>query len=290
MSAKRLSSRKTAPPQRRMPTVESQKWNKDRSAEWQLSSEDESLYDEFEAEGFTREELKEINAIAPPGQKLQDAALHGLEEANDERDRATRDPNSVWTVDKRNGREREEGKKRRKERKSSLQEGTGQDSDRAGQGPPTSSPKQERQAKRKPGREEPDKPPKRKKTAAELEREHWRKLERPHWDNKEDQEKQDRIGAIDDEIRGTRDFSNAKQLEIYEHGGMPEIDSRMMHDLEEMKEERDTIREGEELNKRNRKKRKSAVKDDGTVDSKPKRTTTSKRSKTHFRPPMKQPT
>ena len=282
--------------------------DKDRSAEWQTSGEDdESLYDEFEAEGFTREELKAINAIAPPGQKLQDVVLlNGLEENDDRRIRLMGDPNGLGTVEEREGREREkrEGKGRNRKRRKKEQKGTGQDTDRVGQETVIPATTQERQAKRKTNTEEPKRPPKKKrKTAAELEQEHWRKIERPPRDNKQDQEKQDHIAAIDDEIRGTRDFANAKQLEIYEHGGMPEIDKQMKHDLEEMKSERDTIRDGEELNKRNRKKRKSAVRDDGTVEPKRKRSKRSKshkhekhsgssnnNEKTHFQPPMKQPT
>ena len=272
-----------------------------------MAEDDESLYDEFEAEGFTREELKAINAIAPPGQTLQDAALvNGLEEVDDRRIGPTRETNGLGTVEEGGLRESErregKGKKRRrkKERKVVGQEDTEKNAGRVGQevvNPPT---KQERRAKRSSDTEEPERPPKRKKTAAQLEQEHWRKIERPPRDNKEDQEKQDHIAAIDDEIRGTRDFANAKQLEIYEHGGMPEIDNRMKQDLEEMKRERDTLREGEELNKRNRKKRKSAVRDDGTVKSKAERSQKSKshkqeslnnnNEKTHFQPPMKQPT
>ncbi|MDI1493545.1 MAG: hypothetical protein OHK93_005335 [Ramalina farinacea] len=292
-----------------MPTIESQTSKKDRSAEWQLSSEDdEDLYDAFEAEGFTREELKAINAIAPPGQTLQDAAfLNGLEEGDDGRIGQTRDNNGLGAVEEGKWREgkRKKKRKRKKGREMSGQEGTEKDSERVDQeaGNPTT--KQERRAERTLNTKEGERPPKRKKTAAELEQEHWRKIERPPRDNKEDQEKQDHIAAIDDEIRGTRDFANAKQLEVYEHGGMPEIDNRMKQDLEEMKQERDTIRDGEELNKRNRKKRKGAVRDDGTVEAKAKRSKRSKSQKhsptderlnnsngkkTHFQPPMKQPT
>lgn len=302
MSAKSLLSHQTAPPLGGMPTVESQKWNRDLSAEWQISSEDESLYDEFEAEGFTREELKAINAIAPLGQKLQDAALlNGLEEVDDMRMEATRDLNGLGTVGEgREGEKREGGrkKKRKKGGELSVQEGKEQDTHRVNQEAGNPAAKHERRAKRNSNTEEPERPPKRKKTAAELEQEHWRKIERPPRDNKKDQEKQDHIAAIDDEIRGTRDFANAKQLEIYEHGGMPEIDKQMKQDLEEMKRERDTLRDGEELNKRNRKKRKSAVRDDGTVESKAERSKRSKshkqeslnnnNEKTHFQPPMKQ--
>ena len=62
--------------------------------------------------------------------------------------------------------------------------------------------------------------------------------------SKTDQERhQEWIAQVDDAIRGMRNFSNTKQVERFEHGGMKGLSKSARQDLERMKKERDAERE-----------------------------------------------
>ena len=66
----------------------------------------------------------------------------------------------------------------------------------------------------------------------------------PEWPGQIDEERrktQEQTTRIDAQIRGIRNFSNAKQVKIYKHGGMKGIDEEMKNDLEMMKDERDQM-------------------------------------------------
>ena len=60
---------------------------------------------------------------------------------------------------------------------------------------------------------------------------------------KHKQMSREQIAKIDAEIRGIRDFSNAKQVELYENEGMKGADKEMKNDLEEKKQERNHLRD-----------------------------------------------
>ena len=86
--------------------------------------------------------------------------------------------------------------------------------------------------------------------------------EKPGQTNEERQKQRDRIAWIDAQVRRMRDFSNNKQVEMFEHGGMEGIDKRMKKDLEGMKDERDQMREAKARDKDGGRKKKR--KRDGT--------------------------
>lgn len=82
-------------------------------------------------------------------------------------------------------------------------------------------------------------------------------------------------------VRGTRDFSNKKQVEVYEHGGMKGASKDMKKDLEYLKEERDYMQDAKDHG--NKKKRKTH--EDLKKPKKAKRQKTSAKTE-DFRPPM----
>ena len=80
---------------------------------------------------------------------------------------------------------------------------------------------------------------------------------------------QEQVARIDAEIRGIRDFSNAKQVELFENGGMKGADKQMRNDLEEKKEERDYLRDAGHQTKLSRKRERTSNINEGNTSQLP---------------------
>ena len=62
------------------------------------------------------------------------------------------------------------------------------------------------------------------------------------------------IAKVDAQVRGIRDYSNAKQVQVFENGGMKNADKEMKDDLKDMKSRRDYMRDADEQTKLKRKR------------------------------------
>ena len=83
-------------------------------------------------------------------------------------------------------------------------------------------------------------------------------LEQPGQSAEQQQKAEDQVAMIDAQVHGIRDFSNAKQVEIFQNGGMEDADREMKHDLEDMQDKKEIMSEANKEAKQQKKKRRKS--------------------------------
>ncbi|KAL9628115.1 MAG: hypothetical protein Q9164_007388 [Protoblastenia rupestris] len=236
-------------------------------------SEDETLYEQFDLGGMTLEEVRAYNMIAPAGQRLQDVfsdnedPIRGFDGPDDygfttpsskgnwmssRSDKRKQNPLEIEKERSKTARKKAKKLRRRASKELRL-DGRLAAARVSPSGQRTTTPPviDDIQYADKPSNAlDP-------KTEEEGDQNFLRSSERdsrmPEWPGQNDEQcrkTQEQTARIDAQIRGIRNFSNAKQVEIYEHGGMKGIDKEMKNDLEMMKDERDQMEAADDQVKR----------------------------------------